>query len=55
MSIPLVSQLRHSPMNRFPVARPTFVFLKGQTKVDEVRGADRACVSFTVTHYSTAH
>ena len=26
------------------VARPTFIFLKGSTKVDEVRGANRAYV-----------
>ncbi|KAH9968649.1 thioredoxin-domain-containing protein [Russula dissimulans] len=32
-------------------AMPTFVFLKGQTKVDQVRGANRACV-FVYIHFA---
>ncbi|KZS92880.1 thioredoxin-domain-containing protein [Sistotremastrum niveocremeum HHB9708] len=35
-------------------AMPTFIFLKGSTKVDQVRGADRASLESAVAKYSTS-
>jgi len=35
-------------------AMPTFIFLKGSTKVDQVRGADRAALESAVARHATS-
>ncbi|THV07499.1 thioredoxin-domain-containing protein [Dendrothele bispora CBS 962.96] len=35
-------------------AMPTFVFLRGETKIDQVRGADRAALSATVKKHAAS-